>query len=92
MSTTKTKAMVTFVDNVASGNSALLLLAEADVNVEKSARNLTDVKTLHAGYLNIRDLLGYEKILMSLASLKVVNSILADDFQVDEVDTGLEEE
>jgi large subunit ribosomal protein L4 len=92
MSAPKTKAMVTFVDNVASGNSALLLLAEADVNVEKSARNLVDVKTLHAGYLNIRDLLGYEKILMPLASLKVVNNILADDFQVDEIDTGLEEE
>ena len=37
----------------------------------------------------VTDLLGYEKILMSLASLKVVNSILADDFQVDEVGTGL---
>jgi large subunit ribosomal protein L4 len=88
LSSPKTKEMVTFVDNVASGYSALLLLAEADVNIEKSARNLIDVKTLPAGYLNIRDLLGYEKILMPLASLDKVLSFLADDSYVEE--TGLE--
>jgi large subunit ribosomal protein L4 len=88
MSAPKTKEMVAFVDNVASGHSALLLLAEADVNVEKSARNLVEVKTLPAGYLNIRDLLGYEKILMPLASLEKVMSFLVDDLYVEE--TGAE--
>ena len=92
LSAPRTKAIVTLIDNIASGYSALLLLDKADANVEKSARNLTDVKTLRAGYLNIRDLLGYEKIVMPLASLKVVNSILADDIQLDDVDVDTEEE
>lgn len=93
MSAPKTKEMVAFVDKVAPGFSALLLLAEADVNIEKSARNLVEVKTLPAGYLNIRDLLGYEKILMPLASLEKVISFLVDDVDVEETDAeSMEEE
>jgi large subunit ribosomal protein L4 len=92
MSAPKTRDMVAFVNNVASGHTALLLLAEADVNVEKSARNLVDVKTLPAGYLNIRDLLGYEKILMPLASLEKVTSFLVDDLYVEETGAELMEE
>jgi large subunit ribosomal protein L4 len=92
MSTPKTKEMVSFIDSVASGQSALLLLAEADVNIEKSARNLVDVKTLPAGYLNIRDLLGYEKILMPLASLDKVMSFLVDDSYYEDIDTDSTEE
>ena len=84
MSSPKTKEMVAFVDNFASGQTALLLLAEADANIEMSARNLEDVKTLPAGYLNIRDLLGYEKILMPMASLDTVLSFLVDDFSIEE--------
>jgi large subunit ribosomal protein L4 len=93
MDVPKTKEMVAFVNNVASGQSALLLLADADENVEKSARNLADVKTLPAGYLNIRDLLGYEKILMPLASLDKVLSFLVDDSYYEEADAeSMEEE
>ncbi len=88
----KTKDMVAFVNNHAAGKSALLLLAESDEIIEKSARNLTDVKILRASYLNIRDLLGYEKLLMPLAALDVVNEIFAVDFPVDETDVGLGEE
>lgn len=93
MSAPKTREMVAFVDKVAPGFSALLLLAEDDVNIEKSARNLVEVKTLPAGYLNIRDLLGYEKILMPLASLEKVISYLGDDVYVEETDAeSMEEE
>jgi large subunit ribosomal protein L4 len=92
MSAPKTKEMVSFVDRLTSGQSALLLLAEADVNIEKSARNLVDVKTLPAGYLNIRDLLGYEKILMPLASLDKVMSFLVDDAYFEDIDTDSTEE
>jgi len=79
LSTPKTKDVVALVDNIAGGNSVLLLLAERNENVEKSASNMADVKTLRAGYLNIRDLLGYDKILMPLAALDVVNGFLASE-------------
>ncbi|RME33695.1 MAG: 50S ribosomal protein L4, partial [Thermoflexia bacterium] len=51
-------------------------LAQRNEAVEKSARNLPGVKTLRAGYLNIRDLLKYEKVLMPLDAMRVIESIL----------------
>ena len=78
MKAPKTKDMMSFVHKVAGEGSALLLLAGHDENVEKSASNIKDVKAIMAGYLNIRDLLGYDKILMPLAALEVVNGFLAD--------------
>lgn len=73
----KTKEMVALVRRlVGEGHSVLLLLAERNENVEKSARNIPDVKTLRASYLNIRDLLGYDKIVMPLDALDVVDGIL----------------
>lgn len=73
----KTKEMVALVQRlVGKGHSVLLLLAERNENVEKSARNIPDVKTLRASYLNIRDLLGYDKVVMPLDALDVVDGIL----------------
>lgn len=72
----KTKEMVVMMKRLVQGESALLLLAERDGNVEMSARNLSDVKALRAGYLNIRDLLGYNKLVMPLAALDVIDGFL----------------
>jgi large subunit ribosomal protein L4 len=44
--------------------------------VEKSTRNLPWVKTLRASYLNIRDLLGYDRVLVPMGALEVIESIL----------------
>ena len=83
LSAPKTKEMAALVDNVAGDNSALLLLGERNENVEKSAQNLVDVKALRANYLNIRDLLGYEKVLMPLSALEIVNGFLGEDVSSD---------
>jgi large subunit ribosomal protein L4 len=83
MEAPKTKEMVALMQRLAIENSALLLLAGKDENVEKSARNLTAVKALPASYLNIRDLLGYDKIVMPLAALDVVNSFLSLEDEID---------
>ncbi|HRQ40634.1 MAG TPA: 50S ribosomal protein L4 [Chloroflexota bacterium] len=83
MDAPKTKEMVALMQRLVAENSALLLLAGKDENVEKSARNLADVKALPAGYLNIRDLLGYNKIVMPLAALDVVTSFLSLDDDLD---------
>jgi large subunit ribosomal protein L4 len=57
-------------------SSALVLLSGKNETVEKSARNMPNVKTLQASYLNIRDLLGYDTVLMPLNSLEVIQAIL----------------
>lgn len=85
LDTPKTRDMKAFVQAVVADGSALVLLPGRDDNVEKSTRNLSDVKALHANYLNIRDLLGYDKIVMPLAALDVIASFLGevedDDFE-----------
>ena len=75
----KTREMKAFVQTLAEKESALVLLPERNENVEKSARNLSDVKALHANYLNIRDLLGYDKIIMPLAALDVITNYLGSE-------------
>ena len=72
----RTKAMVRVLENLGVEGSALILLPERNEVVELSARNLPDVKTLRASYLNVRDLLGYDTILMPLKALDIIESIL----------------
>lgn len=96
MDAPKTKHIAAMMQVLANGESTLLLLPERNETVEKSARNLPDVKTLRANYLNIRDLLGYSKLVMPLAALDLVSSFLETDqsgewVEVD-VDAGGESE
>ena len=79
MDAPKTKVVATLMRTLTNGESALLLLPERNETVEKSARNLQSVKALHANYLNIRDLLGYSKLVMPLAALDVVSDFLDTD-------------
>ena len=56
--------------------SVLILLPERNEGVEKSVRNIPDVRTLRASYLNVRDLLSYDYLLMPLGALEEVERIL----------------
>lgn len=78
MNEPKTKAMAETLNKLVGEASALVLMADADVNVEKSVRNLNSAKTLSAEYLNIRDLLGYERVIMPLDALDVIKSYLGE--------------
>lgn len=61
---------------VGVGQSTLVLLPAKNDLLEKSLRNLTHAKYLRANYLNIRDLLGYDKVLMPLGALEVIEGYL----------------
>ncbi len=78
MPTPKTREMASILEALAVDSSALILLPERNSNVEKSATNLSNVKTLRANYLNIRDLLGYDYLLVPLEALEVIETILGD--------------
>lgn len=72
----KTKRMIDVLDNLGISTTALVLLPERDENVERSTNNLTGVKTLNANYLNIRDLLGFDYLVMPVGALKVIEGYL----------------
>lgn len=76
MEVPKTREMLDILDRLAVDSSVLILLPQQDENVEKSARNIPDVKTMRASYLNVRDLLNYDYLMMPLASLEVIERVL----------------
>ena len=76
MNSPKTRDMVAMLERLELEGSVLIMLSESNENVELSARNLSAVKTLRANYLNIRDLLGYDYLLIPQGSLEVIESIL----------------
>ncbi len=76
LETPKTKAMAQILNNLGLDRKVLILLPDRNEPVEKSARNLPQVKTLRAGYLNIRDLLGYDQLVVPVEALAVIEGIL----------------
>jgi large subunit ribosomal protein L4 len=72
----KTSQMETVLGNLSINSSALILLPEANATVQKSASNIPDVKTLHALYLNVRDLLGYDYLIMPVSAVQAIESYL----------------
>ena len=88
----KTRDMKAAMQALVADSSALVLLPGRNENVEKSSRNLSDVKTLHANYLNIRDLLGYDKVVISLAALDVLTKYLDVEDSFEEIEETGEEE
>ena len=71
----KTKAMNTILQNLAGDNSKLVLVAERNENVQRSVNNLEDAKTLRASYLNVRDLLMFDRVIVPLDALEVITNI-----------------
>lgn len=72
----KTSEVVRLLKNLQAAESAVILLPERNENVENSARNLENVKTLRAGYLNVRDLLGHRYVIMPKDAISVIESFL----------------
>lgn len=72
----KTVELLQWLDNLNVAGSAVILLPEQNENVEKSARNLNDVKILRANYLNIRDLLGHNYVIMPKEAVSVIEGFL----------------
>ncbi|MGQ9490125.1 MAG: 50S ribosomal protein L4 [Anaerolineae bacterium] len=72
----KTRAMAQALQRLALDSSVLILMAGPDENVERSANNLPEVKLLRANYLNIRDLLTYDYLVIPRDALTVIEEIL----------------
>ena len=72
----KTREMADVLYRLAGEGTALVLLAEANENVQLSIRNLPDARYLRADYLNVRDLLKFDKVIMPLDALDVITGWL----------------
>jgi len=77
MDVPKTRDMADTLYNLVGRDSALVLLAAANENVQRSLQNLPDALSLRASYLNVRDLLKYDKVIVPLDALELINTWLS---------------
>ena len=73
----KTKEMARILGALGINSSALIVTAEPDINLYKSARNLEKIKTLPANLLNVVDLLSHKILMITVAGVKGVEEIWA---------------
>lgn len=79
MDAPKTKVMVDSLEKLVGSDTVLIVMPEKNENYEaviRSANNIPNAKTLLANYLNIRDLLGYDKVILMQDSIEVLNGFL----------------
>ena len=73
----KTKQMAVALKNLNIAEKALILLPEKNMNVQKSARNIEGVKTSLVNTINVYDLLKYNKLVVTLDTVKKLEEVYA---------------
>ena len=73
----KTKQMVNAMKNLKVEEKAFVVLPASDENVQKSARNLENVKTGSVNTINVYDLLRYKKLVLTVDTIKKLEEVYA---------------
>ena len=73
----KTKTMVAALDSLKVTGKTLIMLPEKNENVQKSARNIEGVKTTLINTINVYDLLKYNKLVVTLDTVKKLEEVYA---------------
>jgi large subunit ribosomal protein L4 len=79
LSEAKTKLMAQVMSKLVGDETAIIIIpvkTPAYETIIRSANNLPKTKTLLAGYLNIRDLLNFDKLVLPIQSLDVISAHL----------------
>lgn len=73
----KTKQVVGILDSLKVNAKTLIVLADKNENVEKSARNIEGVKTALVNTLNVYDILNYDKFIITKEAVEKVQEVYA---------------
>lgn len=73
----KTKQVVSMLDNLKVDAKTLIVLAEKNENVEKSARNIEGVKTALVNTLNVYDILNCNKFIITKEAAMKIQEVYA---------------
>ena len=71
----KTKNMVNVLNNLKIEGKTLIILPEKNENVQKSARNIENVKPILVNTINIYDLLNHKKLILTLDTVKKIEEV-----------------
>ena len=73
----KTKQMANAMKNLKVQDKALVVLPASNEIVQKSARNLADVKTSSVNTINVYELLKYKKLVLTVDTIKKLEEVYA---------------
>lgn len=73
----KTKQMVEVLKNLKIEGTAVILIADKNENVERSANNIPGVKTLLANTINVYDLMKHGKLIITKDAVSKVEEVYA---------------
>ena len=73
----RTKAMKAVLAALPVSRSMLIVMPGRVESIERGAGNLPDVKTIHAPYLNVRDVLKYDRLVVTREALTVIEGLWA---------------
>jgi large subunit ribosomal protein L4 len=73
----KTKVMVQALEALKVGRKTLLVTADGNVNVVKSARNIEGIKPMRADFINVYDILKHDTLLMTKDAVAMVEEVFA---------------
>ena len=73
----KTKQMVNALSNLKVEGKVLVVLPEKNENVQRSARNIEGLKTSLVNTINVYDLLKYNKLILTVDSVKSLEEVYA---------------
>ena len=73
----KTKVMVQALEALKVGKKTLLVTADGNANVVKSARNIEGVKPMRADFINVYDILKHDTLLMTKDAVAMVEEVFA---------------
>ena len=73
----KTKVMVDMLKAIGAEGKALIVTADVDTKVVKSAANIPGVKTATVNTLNVYDILNYDKFIVSSEAVKKIEEVYA---------------
>ena len=74
---TRTKEMKTVLANVKAAKKAIIVTAEKDENVIKSASNIEGVKTTMVGQMNVYELVNYTTLIITKAAVEKIEEVYA---------------
>lgn len=73
----RTKAFKTVLSALPDSRSVLIVMAEKNDVIERSAANLEQAKTIIAPILNVRDVLKYDRLIVTEEALAVIEGLWA---------------
>jgi large subunit ribosomal protein L4 len=71
----KTKEMIKVLENVKAGKKALIVMAEKDENVIKSAANIPGVRTALVGTMNVYEIVNHTSFIVTKEAVQKIEEV-----------------